>query len=147
MADAKMLNKAKIMARMRAIPDKVAVAVGSQLADEVEQMVDAMKAAAPVDPNSEDPGRLRDGLRFYPNPDRPLSYRIINDAKDDDGGYIAAHVEHGTRRKDGTHVAAQPSFFPIYRSRRGPARRRLNKAAREAIRAEFPPEGGSDHGP
>lgn len=142
MADAKMLNKAKAIARLRALPAKVAVAVGSQLAGEVETLVEAQKAAAPVDETSADPGSLAEGIRFYPNPDRPLSYRVISDARDDKGQPIASHVEFGHRAADGSHVGAQPSFWPVFRARRRGIRQRLSRTALKAIRAEFP-EGGS----
>lgn len=134
MGSAKLLNLERLLARLRTIPDVVQVAVASQLADEVEQLTEAMQRAAPDDPAT--PGdRIAEHIRFYPNPDRPLSYRIISDAKDDDGQPIAAHVEQGHRAKDGTHVPAQPSFFPTYRARKRGMQRRLKAAGRKAIKS------------
>lgn len=136
-AKAKILNRQKHKARLAKIPKAVKDAVAKQLLDEVDGFVDAAKRAAPVDYKSEDPGAFRDSIRAYRNPDKALSYRIIVDAKDRDGRPIAAHVEHGHRAVDGTHVAAQPSFFPTYRARRKGMKRRIAAKGRKAARETY----------
>ena len=137
MADAKLLNKAKVFARFARIPDVLSSAAGKQLKIEVDEMVAAMKRAAPVSDVEKNPGEFRDSIHAYDNPDRPLSYRIIADAKDEKGRNIGEWIEFGHTAPNGEHVAAQPSFFPTYRSRKKAMRRRLNAAGRKAAKAAF----------
>lgn len=138
MADAKMLNLAKIKARLAKIPQAVQHAAAAQLKTEVDDMVDAMKRAAPVDPASPDPGALRDSIHEYENPGRPLSYFILADAKDAEGRFIGQHVEFGHRAENGSHVPASPSFFPTYRARKKGMRSRMRAATKAAVKREFP---------
>lgn len=128
-----MLNKQKVKARLAGIPKAVKDAVGRQLDHEVKEMVEAQKRAAPLDDGSENPGNFRDSIHAYRNPDRALSYRIIADARDEDGHFIGSHIEHGHRARNGSHVPAKPSFYPTYRARKRPMRRRLQAAARKAL--------------
>ena len=140
MATAKMLNLERTLARMRKLPEMVKQAVGTQLAGEVEDLTEAIQRAAPVNDLDEYPGQLRDSVHFYPNPDRPLSYRILADAKDPKGNFIGPHVEHGHKARDGSHVPRVPFFFPTYRARKKQIKRRISAAGRKAIKAEFPTE-------
>lgn len=139
MAYAKMLNKQSVLDRLKKIPQAVQDAVGVQLKTEVDGLVEAMQRAAPVggagDPH---PGALRDSIHSYPTPGRPLSYRIIADARDEKGQLVGAHIEFGHIAANGVHVPAKASFFPTYRARKKPMRRRLAAAARKAIKAQFP---------
>lgn len=137
MATAKIVGRAKLRARLAKIPKAVRDAGARQLKVEVDDLVAAQKRAAPIDPRADDPGAFRDSIHAYPNPDRPLSYRIIADAKDADGKFIGAHIEHGHRAPDGTHVPAQPSFFPTYRARKRGMKRRITAAARKAAKLAF----------
>lgn len=138
MSDVKMLNKAKVLARLARIPDRMKVDVGSQLATEVEDLTEAIKANAPVGHDLEkSPGELRDSVHFYPNPDRPLSYRVIADAKDEKGSYIGAHVEHGHKAPDGSHVPRVPFFFTTWRARKRPMRRRMLAVGRKSAKQAF----------
>jgi hypothetical protein len=140
MATAKMLNLQRTLERMKKLPEMVKQAVGTQLAGEVEDLTEAIQRAAPVNDLDQYPGQLRDSVHFYPNPDRPLSYRILADAKDDKGKFIGSHVEHGHKARDGSHVPRVPFFFPTYRARKKAMRRRISAAGRKAIKAEFPTE-------
>lgn len=138
MADAKMLNKAKVIARLGRLPAALKAAVAAQLKTEAEDLVAAQRRAAPVDQLEPHAGAFRDSIHEYPNPDRELSYRVIADARDDKGHLIGKHIEHGHLAADGSHVPAKPSFFPTYRARKKGMRRRLSAAARKALRTEFP---------
>lgn len=139
MADAKMLNLGKVLAKLRRVPQVAQNSVYGQLKTETGGMVDAMKRAAPVggtdDPH---PGQFRDSIHSYANPNRPLSFVIIADAKDQDGKFIGSNIEAGHRTKDGKHVAGRPSFWPTYRARKKPAKRRIAAAGRKAIKQLFP---------
>lgn len=137
MATAKVVGRARLKARLAKIPKAVKDAGAKRLKVEVDDLVAAQKRAAPVDPTSPDPGAFRDSIHAYPTPDRPLSYRIIADAKDADGNFIGAHVEHGHRAANGVHVPAQPSFFPTYRARKRGMKRRIGAAARKAAKQAF----------
>lgn len=138
MASAKMLNLAKVNARLGRLPEALKSAVRDQLKTEVDDLVGAMKRAAPLDEFSPEPGKLRDSIHAYENHDRDLSYRVIADAKDEQGRFIGQHVEFGHRAEDGTHVPARPSFYPTYRARRTGMRRRVSAAARKAIKQMYP---------
>lgn len=124
----------KVLARFKRLPERQVQAVGKQLKTEVNDLVSAMQRAAPVDPQSKDPGNFRDSIHSYPNPDRPLSYRILADAKDEDGKFIGSNIEFGHRARDGSHVPGRASFFPTYRARKKPMRRRLMAASRRALK-------------
>jgi ketosteroid isomerase-like protein len=132
----KVKNAEAIRRKLERLPQAASVALRRQLDTEVEEMVAAMKRAAPDDQQTGG-STIRDAIRAYPTPDREISFRIISDGKDEKGHVIAAHVEHGHKAKDGSHVAARPTFYPTYRARKKPMQRRLMAAARKAIRAEF----------
>ncbi len=135
MADARFINKAKIWQRFAKIPDEIAAECGKQLAEEVGGLVDAMKRACPVSHELEKtPGQLRDSIHAYSNPDRPMSYRIIADAKAEDGDFIGPHVEFGHLARNGKRVRPYPFFFPTYRARKKAMRKRMLAAARRAIK-------------
>jgi hypothetical protein len=140
MADAltKMLNLNKVLARLAKVPPTQAAAAGDQLKTEVDDLVEAQKRAAPVDPESDNPGNFRDSHRAYKNPDRPLSYRVINDAKDASGKPIASNIEQGHRTVDGKHVPGAHSFFATYRARKKGMRRRVLGASRKALKQIYP---------
>ena len=139
MADAKMLGKERLIARFARLPKAMKDAVAPVLQKEVSELVAAQRRAAPVSSDLEDtPGQFRDSINYYPNRDRPLSFRVIADARDEKGAFIGPHIEHGHKAKDGSHVAAVPSFFPTYRARKKAMQRRLNAAGRKAAKAMFP---------
>lgn len=137
MADAKMLNKEKAIARLRAIPDIIKQPVARDLKIEVDALVAAQKRAAPVSDLEKNPGEFRDSIHDYENPDRELSYRIIADAKDEKGRFIGQWIENGHTTPTGTNVPASPSFWVTYRARKKGMRRRLNASARKAAQAAF----------
>lgn len=140
MAEAKLLNKARWLGRLRALPIPVRKAVAAQLAVEAGELTAAIKRAAPVSAELEDtPGELRDSVHHYKTPGRPLSYRILADARDPEtGNFIGSHVEAGHKAQDGSHVPPRPFFFPTYRARKKPMRRRLSAAGRKAVKQLFP---------
>lgn len=135
---AKMLNLQRVLARLAEVPEAVQKAVDDQLRIEVSGLVAAQQRNAPVDETSDNPGELRDSIHFYKNPDRPLSYRVLADARDKKGKFIGSNVEAGHRARDGTHVPARPFFFAIYRALKRPMKRRVAAAARNAARQAFP---------
>lgn len=135
---ARMLNLERVKAHLRRLPDAVKVAVGTELADQVERLTDAIQKNTPVSDLDAHPGQLRDSVHFFANRDRPLSYKILADARDERGEFIGPHVEHGHKARDGTHVARVPFFFTTYRSLKKAMRRKLNAAGRKAVRTLFP---------
>lgn len=134
---AKMLNKAKVRARLARVPKVVKGAASRQFDVEVAEMVTAIKLATPDDPGTP-ANALRDSTAAYRNPDRPLSWRIIVALRDRFGTFVAPKVEHGHRNADGTHTAARPWLFPTYRARRKGARRRVSGAVRKVLRQLYP---------
>lgn len=133
----KAMNLAKIQAKIAKLPSAAAAALKTQLDTEVNDLVDAQKRAAPRDASSANPGALADSIHAYPNKDREIGMFVIADAKDDDGKFIGSNIEQGHRARDGSHVAGRPSFFPTYRARKSGMKRRMNKAARDAIRQQW----------
>ncbi len=134
------VNLEKWKARLRRVPDVVKKAAREGLHREADDLVAAMKRAAPVSPPMEEtPGALRDSIHWEPSTKRDLSVVIIADAKDDKGKPIGAHVEHGHRTANGEHVPANPFFFPTYRARKRPMRRRVQAKTRKAVKAFFNP--------
>ncbi len=137
---AQMKGVERTLAAFKRLPQEVVTDVGTELAGQVEDLTEAIQRAAPVNDLDETPGQLRDSVHFYANPDRPLSYRILADAKDNKGEFIGPHVEHGHKARDGSHVPRVPFFFPTYRARKKTIRRRLRSAARKALKRLFPKE-------
>ena len=140
MADAKVLNLARILGRFYKIPAPAKAALEAQLKTEAVDLVDAIKRAMDVAYSGEsdaDHEHLRDSVHAYKNPDRVIGYRILADAKDANGEFIGSHVEAGHRAADGTHVAAAPAFYPTYRARKKAMQGRLRKAGRDAIKQAY----------
>lgn len=140
MTTAKMKNLEKVLARLKRLPPTMTEDVGGELATQVDVLVGRMKRAAPVDEKAKEPGKFRDSIHAYENPDRPLSYRVTADARDEKGKLIGGNIEHGHRGADGTHVPGKPSFFPTYRAWKKPAKRKLSAVGRKALRKLYPKE-------
>ncbi|MDR3512624.1 MAG: hypothetical protein P4L73_13395 [Caulobacteraceae bacterium] len=128
-------NRPKASELFKKLPPILKQAMAVQLKSEVTGLVDAMRRAAPVSDDLEKtPGQFRDSIHEYENPSRELSYRIVADAKDVKGAFIGPHIEFGHLARDGSHVPPKPSFFPTYRAWKRPMRRRMNAAARGAVK-------------
>lgn len=141
MADAKLQNLAKIQAKLAKIPAAAQRALKDQLKTEADDMVSAIQRAMDVayaGQNDKDLTRLRDSVHEYEDPDRVIGRRILADAKDADGKFIGSNVEAGHRTVNGGHVAARPAFYPTYRARKKAMKRRISKAARDAIKQAAP---------
>lgn len=133
--EVRLLNLAKIQARLNKLPAATTKALQDQMKTEADEMVAAIKRAAPVDTQTRDTDQhLRDSVRAVENKDRVIGYRIIADATDEANKYIGSNVEAGHRAVNGEHVAARPFFFPTYRARKKAMQRRLRKAARDVIK-------------
>ena len=115
---AKMTNLERRIARMNSFPAQIQAAVEDQLKVEVDDMVAALKRAAPVSDFEKRPGELRDSITAYPVQGRPASWRIIVKARDEKGRYYGSYVEFGHNKPDGTRAQAQPFFWPTYRARK-----------------------------
>jgi hypothetical protein len=145
MADAKLDGLAAVQARLRRLPEAAQQALREKLPEEVnEGFIPAVQQAmdAQYDHQDNDHQKLRDSVHSYPNPDREISLRVIADAKDADGHFIGSHVEQGHKTPEGRHVAAQPAFWPTWRAFKPGLKRRLSKAARDAIKKAW----GDAHG-
>lgn len=145
MATAKMIRNANVWKRFDSLPAALTEKVGAQLAIEVEDLVMAIQRAAPVSVELEKhPGALRDSVHDYANPERPMSYRVIADAKDDHGAFIGQHVEFGHLATNGKPVPASPFFFPTYRARKKGMKKRLMTTARQVIKSQLPETSGGN---
>lgn len=159
MAQWKGLDKA--LARMARLPAEVKESVQQQLHKEAEDLVAAMKRAAPVKS-----GVLRDTITFKPG-SRPLSVNILAGGPAttvkvrkgvDDASFAKASAaaeakggpvnrgefdyfrpqEFGHLTTKGVFVPAHPFFYPTYRARKRGLKRRLAAAARKPLKTLFP---------
>jgi hypothetical protein len=135
----KVANLAKIKAKLAKLPASATAALKAQLNTEADGLVGKIKSAmdAQYESTDHDGQRVRDSVHHYPNPDREIGVFIIADAKDEAGKFIGSNVEQGHRAANGEHVAAQPAFWPTYRAQKKGMKRRMNAAARKAIREEW----------
>lgn len=134
MADAKLIGKERMLARIRSIPLVVREAAEKPLEEEVDAMVAALKRAAPDGTQWEvHPGQLKAEIVKYRNPDRPLSWRVMSVARGVDGSLYGRFVEFG-------HGLAAPSPFwwPTYRAQIKRLRTRCFAATRKALKLLFP---------
>jgi hypothetical protein len=139
MADVKLQNLKAIQARLALVPAAATKALKAQLKTEADDLVEAIKRAMSAQYETHDHGHqsLIDSVHTYPNPDREISQRILADAKDENGKFIGSNVEQGHRTVDGGHVAARPAFWPTARARKKAMKRRLSKAARDAVKQSY----------
>lgn len=139
MADAQFVNKARILGRLRAMPPVVQASAGEALKKAVDELVAALKRAAPVGTEFEKtPGELRDHIEVFANGARVLSFRIIAAAKDEKGRYYGRYVEFGHTTPDGAFVPAHPFWFATYRAWKRGMVRQVRAAVRTRLKAEFP---------
>jgi hypothetical protein len=141
MAEAKFVNKDKILARLRRLPAAVTEAAKDQLKREVDQLVEAEKRACPVAPagaTDRPPGELRDSIHAYETADREISFRMIADAKDDAGKMYGRFVEFGHTQPAGDYVPAEPFWYGTYRANKRGMINRIRTAVRRRLKAEFP---------
>lgn len=126
MADNQFTNRKRAIARMRAIPAAVRIAVRDQMNVERVGLEEAIRAAVPVDQ-----GDLKASVRSYDgsNGERIRGVIVEGETSDPSQKRKARAVEFG--RSD---MAAQPHFFPTYRGRKKKIASRLMKAARDAIK-------------
>lgn len=109
-------------------------------------VVTEAKRFAPIDPDSDTPGALKDSVRLEERPNgSKFAVRILvggpktkKPVKKGKAGYeyeydYARAVEFGTVK-----TKAHPFFFPIYRARKKDIRAAVKKAIRKAVRENFP---------
>jgi hypothetical protein len=147
MAEARFVNKDKILARLRKLPGSAAEAAKDALKKEVDAFVEAEKRACPVQPagaSDRPSGELRDSIHAYETPGRIASFRVIADAKDDKDTMYGRYVEFGHTSPDGTYVPAEPFWFSTYRAFKKGMVSRVKAAVRKRLKSEFP-EGFNDY--
>ena len=111
-------------------PNAVISDTRAELDRGADQMVDAIKAAAPVSELEAHPGDLRESVHKE-NGRHDLSILVVEDARDAKGDVYPAHVEYGHKTKSGGHVAAQPHFWPAVKA----GRRKIISGIRRAMQA------------
>jgi hypothetical protein len=136
MADAVFTNKQTVLARLAQLPDIVVRVAEVNLDAGTDELVEALRRAAPVAPQAkkdEAPGTLRASIQKYPNADRALSWRIIAGARDAAGRLWARYVEFGHGE-----AGPEPFWFPTYRAWKKPFRSKLFSDTRRALKAWWP---------
>lgn len=124
----------ELKTRIAALKFETKVQLGEAVEKSAIELRDAIKAAAPVasalDPH---PGALKASVHIVDG-QTPLMKQVVADAVDEKGQEYGGHVEHGHRTEAGTHVGAQPFFFPAYRLVRKRVRGRIVRAVNAAAK-------------
>lgn len=136
MAKGDIENIERLMRKFAAMSPGVRKDTGQQAFLEAEDMAAKMRAIAPRDDQPNNGEQVRDHIHVEEGRLGDVSYVVISDAKDAQGRPKASRVELGHVAADGTHVEAQPSFYPVVRTSRKGASRRIKAAARKAIKRE-----------
>ena len=137
MAEAKFVNKEKILARFARTPPIIEAAAATALKTQVDDMTAALKRAAPISELEGHPGELRDSIAANATPGRVQSYRIVAWARDAQGKLNGRYVEFGHTAKGGKFVHAVPFWFSTYRARKREMVRKIRGEVRAAIKANF----------
>ena len=117
-------NKARAIRRLRAMPPAVRKAVRAQLAKNAEELVQTVKAFAPVDE-----GDLQASVEQRDTSDASrISREVRVEARDERGRPYPRWVEFGT-----SDSQPRPFFWPAYRLKRRRFKSRLTRVARKAI--------------
>ncbi len=132
MADAVLQGKARMLAKIRAIPETVRQVAEVSLDVGTDDLVEHLVGAAPENNGGHDPhpGQLKAEIRKRRTAGRPLSWTIVAEARDKAGRLYARYVEFG-------HGAAppRPFWFPTYRAWKKPFRSKLYSDTRRALKA------------
>lgn len=132
MADAKMLGKARWLAKIARIPETVRQVAEVSLDVGTDDLVEHERSAAPLDNGGHDPhpGLLKGSISKRPTPGRPLSFQIIAWARDKKGRLFGRYVEFGHGE-----AGPRPFWFPTYRAWKKPFRSKLYADTRRALAA------------
>jgi hypothetical protein len=134
---ARFRNREAYEAALKRIPASMKAAVQAQGDKEIDGLANAVRRAAPVggagDPH---PGAIRDSVHV--EKPAPLHWRVVIDAKDLKGRFVAKSVEFGHLAANGAHVPPVPFAYPTQRAQAPGARRRMHAAARKAAKAAAP---------
>ena len=135
----------RLRARLAKVPDVAREAAAAEMEICAQEIVDAMKAAVPVDS-----GKLRASIGWTWG-DVPAGSFAIADIRSGKnkgdqyatlrikiyagsrGAFYARFVEFGTAHG----VRAQPFFFPTWRAKKAEFRKRIRAAVKAAIKQEF----------
>lgn len=155
-------NRAKLMRRFAAIPERMKVAARTEVEREAREMVEEMKRGAPHDEGDlQDSIRARDvsgdyvaSIRWRVSAGGPLTTRQVGARTYDRGVALgsgdtkgrkkkaggrgvtydyANAIEYGHMGADGMEKPAQPFFWPVKRRRTRRFKTRLMRALKKAI--------------
>ena len=137
-------GRARLRQRFAALPERMKAAAKLVIEAEADALVDEMRRAVSVDD-----GDLRASIRQVEvERDGGIAHRVSaggvkttkrirKSAKGSSPTYdYAMAVEHGYMSENGTHVAADPFFYPTTRRRRRRYRARLARALKKAASAD-----------
>lgn len=123
---------AKLQRRFAALPAAIERPLSQAVERGVARLVATAKLAAP-DNELTPAAVLRASIHAEPGA-TPIERRVIVDARDEKGQYIAKHVEFGHLAADGSHVAARPFFWPAYRVTRKYIRGVVQRGIRAGVK-------------
>ena len=124
----------RLMKRFEAMPDNVRKKAGQEAFMGAEEMVAQMKAIAPRDDDEDGDQKLVDHIYHEEGRLGDVSYVVISDAKDAKGRPKAPRVELGHMAPDGSHVPAEPHFYPVIRTNSARIKRRIASAVSRELR-------------
>lgn len=115
-------------------------AVKDTLFTQAALVASEIRSVAPVGPDSDNPGALRDSVRVEEGSATGKKAAVVKikagGIKTTDGGSkpfdYARAIEFGTEK-----MAAKPFFFPIWRARRKGVRAVVRRAIKSAVRGVF----------
>lgn len=131
-------NLQRIKQRFNSLPSSVREVADDELEKQVEQLVAALKRAAPTSDLELRPGQLRDSIEASRNGQRLISFRVIAWARDEKGRLYGRYVEFGHTAADGKWVPAEPFWFSTYRAWKKGMLAAIRKRVRDRLKAEFP---------
>jgi HK97 gp10 family phage protein len=133
---------ARINARLNQTTDLCAGPVEETMLTQAALIATEQKSLAPIDPDSEMPGALKESVRVEKGTPKPKKAIVINikagGAKTRKQGKAAKPYDYGRAVEFGTQdMKAQPFFFPIWRARKKDARAAVRKAVKQAVSQVF----------
>lgn len=125
MADNRFTGKARIIARMKAIPVAIRIAMREELDKQAAFLVERIRPNVP-----RDHGDLADSLEWHraQRSDRLSVIITEGETNDPEKKRKARAVEFG--RPD---MAAQPHFYPTYRANKKPINAALRRAVKRSV--------------
>lgn len=133
---------ARINRQLNSVAQKCNGPVGQTLLTQAALVASEIRSVAPVDPDSETPGALRDSVRVeegQPTAKKAYVVKIkAGNTRTKKAGKGGKAFDYGRAVEFGTEkMKAHSFFFPIWRARRKGVRAVVRKAVKNAVKGVF----------